>query len=254
MILPPSPTGEIWLAKIAVEAVLIGLLFHRKLAARYAGLTTYLIVAVVKSSALLWQMQSGNYYSAFRQLHWITLAAQAAWVLDTLIIVTGHFRGMRSFAIAIYATFATVSALCAVAISGYGRHWWSPELQAVAQHWKQYGAWLFGVLLLTQIFCWLYRGKVRLSSNARAVLTGAMVLLFSEATGAAVKRVITSDACSVAAPLVVFLWLAWRMRESGEYDAVIPPPATPEDLERWRRENMERERQLLEKARLIRKL
>lgn len=255
MILPPSPTGELWLAKIAVQVVLLCLLAHRKLATRYIGLTLYLVIAVAKSSYLLYCMQTtGGYYQAFRQLQWVTLAAQGALVLDILILVAGHFRGIGSFAAVIYTMFATVSGLCAMAVSGYGRQWWSIELQQLAMYWKRYEVWLVGVLFLTQVFCWLYRRRVRLSSNVQAVLTAIMLLLLSEAAGATVKEALHSDACSVFVPMAVFLWLAWRMREAGENDAVIPPPASPEDLERWKRENEERERQLLEKARLLRKL
>lgn len=94
---------------------------------------------------------------------------------------------------------------------------------------------------------------MRVATNARRVANSAVFVMLAGAVGYVAPHGLPSDLCTVGAPLSAWAWLALRLRQRGE-DGVIPPPASPEDLERWDRERVERERQLIEKVRLARKL
>lgn len=153
MILPPSPTGEIWLAKIAVEVLLLALLAKRHLATKYLGLTVYLAVATVKSLAILYAMQTpGGYYPMWLRTHWLTIGAQAVLTLDLLIAFAAHFRGIWSFAAVLYSAFAAASLYGSGLVYQMGAAWWSFDVQRAASHTKYYGLALCGVLLLSRLF------------------------------------------------------------------------------------------------------
>lgn len=254
MTLPPSPTGEIWLLKIAVETLLLALLFRRRLAGRYLGLTVYLLVAVAKSITILYAMQTpGGYYPMWVRTHWLQIGAQGVLVFDLLIIYSSHFRGIRSFAAVLYSAFIFAALYGSGFLYQIGTRWWSKDIQMVASHTKYYGIALCAVLLLARAFFWLYRRHVRVATNARRVAVAAMLVMLAGACGHAIQPRLSSDACTVGIPLLVWAWCAWRLQESGE-DGIIPPPATPEDRERWKRELEERERQLIERLKLEQKL
>lgn len=254
MILPPSPTGEIWLIKIAVEALLLILLISRGMAKNYAGLAFYLAIAVSKSITILVCMQSpGGYYPAWTRLQWISLGGYAILTVQCLHLMARHFRRIGFFAAALFCVFGTVSLLLALTISGVGARWWSPEVHRLAGLTRYYGVVCLLVMGMARVFFWGFKGKVRMASNTTRVATGSMLILIASAIGHSVKPWWLSDAFVVGGPLAVFAWLCMRLRASGE-DALIPPPASPEDIERWRRESEEKQRQLMERIRLRMKL
>lgn len=253
MILPPSPTGELWLLKIAVEAALVGLLLKRRLATKYVGLMVYLLVAVAKSLTILYAMQSpGGYYPMWVRTHWLTIGAQGVLTMDLLIIYAQHFRGIASFATVMYTAFIFAALYGSGFVYQIGTRWWSRDVQMVASHTKYYGLALCAVLLLARVFIWLYRHQVTVATNARRISLALALVMSGAVVGNCVPRGLTSDACTVGVPLLAWAWLAFRLRQEGE-DGLCPPPASPEDRDRWERENRERERQLLEKIKLAQK-
>lgn len=254
MILPPSPTGELWLAKIGIEALLLALLFRRRLAGRYPGLVVYLAVAIAKSLTILYAMQTpGGYYPMWVRTHWLQIGAQGVLVLDLLIVYAAHFRGIRSFAAVLYSAFVLAALYGSGALYHIGTAWWSHDLQMVANHTKFYGLALCGVLILSRVFFWLYRHHVKVATNACRIATAGTAVMLGGVAGHMVPKGLPSDLCTVGVPLLAWAWIAFRLRQSGE-DGVIPPPASPEDRDRWERDVQERERQLLEKLRLTQKL
>ena len=254
MILPPSPTGEAWLLKIAVEALLLAFLFKRKLAGRYLGLTIYLTVAVAKSITILYAMQTpGGYYPMWVRTHWLQIGAQGVLTFDILGSFAAHFRGIRSFAFVLYSAFVAAALYGSGFVYQIGTRWWSKDVDMVATHSKYYGLTQCAVLILSRVFYWLYRHRVKVATNARRVALAAGLVMFAGACGHAIKPRLASDACTVGVPLLVWAWCAWRLQESGE-DGIIPPPASPEDKERWKRELEERERQLIERLKVEQKL
>lgn len=253
MILPPFPTGAIWCLKIFIEALLIVLLCQRRLAGKYVGLVVYLAVAVGKSITILYYMQHGEYYPAWVRMQWISIAAYAVLTVECLHLMCRHFRGIAIFATALFTGFGTISLLVALAVNKVGIQWWSPDIHRLAGWVKYYGVACVLLMAMARLFFWAYRSQVTMASNVLRVVSGAMALLLASAIGHSVRPWWVSDAFVVGGPLLVFAWLAMRMRESGE-DAVLPPPASPEDIARWRRESEEQQRQLTERIRLRMKL
>lgn len=254
MTLPPSPTGEIWLAKIAIEAILAGLLVWRGLSAKYVGLLIYLLVSVAKSLTILYGMQSpGGYYPAWLRMQWISIGAYGILTLESLHLLSRHFRGIGCFAVGLFAAFGTISLMVALTISNVGTQWWSPDVHRLTGWTKYYSSACVVLVGMARAFFWWYRHQVKMASNSLRVASGSMMLMIAAAIGNSIKPWWLSDVFVVGAPLVIFGWLCVSLREEGE-DAIIPPPASPENIERWRREDEEAERQAAERLRLRIKL
>lgn len=254
MILPPSPTGEIWLAKIFVEALLLLLLFLRGIAKEYSGLALYLAVTVTKSSVILIAMQTpGGYYPAWARMQWISIGAYCILTVQCLYLMSRHFRRIGPVAAALFFIFGTISLIAALTISRIGVQWWSPEVHRMAGWTRYYGVVCLLVMGMARMFFWGFRHQVKMASNTMRVATGSMAILLMSAMGHSVRPWWVSDLLVVGGPLVVFAWLCLRLRASGE-DAKVPPPASSEDIERWRREGEEQQRQLIERVRLRMKL
>lgn len=253
MILPPSPTGEIWILKILAEIVLLMLLAWRGLLGRYIGLGVYLSVAVVKSVSLLVAMQTPvGYYPAWTRWQWISIAAYLILTIECLHLMARHFRGISKFAVGLFAVLGCVALLAALIVANVGHAWWSPEVRRMAGWSRYYGTACVAIMAMARLFFSAYR-QVQMARNTTSVVASAMTLMIASAVGHSVKLWWLSDLLVVGVPLLVFARLSLTMSREGE-EARIPPPADPEEMERWRRESEEKQRQIAERIRLRIKL
>jgi hypothetical protein len=254
LILPPFPTGAIWLVKIVIETVLLVLLVWRGMAGKYVGLSVYLAVTVAKSITILVAMQdAGGYYPQWVRMQWISIAAYAILSIECLHLMCKHFRGIAVFATVLFTVFGTVSLAAGLLAGKIGVQWWSPEVRALAGWTRHYAVACALTILMARAFFWTYRERVKMATNVLRLATGTVLILAASTIGHAVKPWKLADLLVVGVPLIVFGWLCLRMRPAGE-DAIIPPLASPEDKERWRREAEEAQRQLANRIRLRVKL